>query len=112
MNLPVDGAGLGALSGITAKAEVTRDEILKEIAALLTLSMSRNCLISRESRQFVDVLYELEHAITNATEEVGINKGLFQEHHAKRKSATYKQVCKAIWGVSTSSLSNDRRLRP
>jgi hypothetical protein len=110
MDLPVDGAGLRALRGITAKAEVTRDGILKEIAASSTLSTLRNCLFSGESRQFVDALYELGYAVAITAEEVRTNKE-FSRVSSETNQRCLQTSLQSHAGVATSSPKNDRSIR-
>ena len=99
-NMTVDGAGLRALSDISVKAEVARDKILKEIASLSTISKLRKCLTSGKSRQFLEALYELEHAIAITAEEVRTDQELFKSIEPERTRAAYKQVCKSMRGLS------------
>jgi len=98
-NMPVDGAGLRALSDITVKAEIARDEILDEIASS-TFSKLKKCLRSGENRPFIDALYELEHVIATTAEEVRADQLLFKSIEPARTKAAYKQLCKAMRGLA------------
>ena len=68
-------------------------------------------MISGESRQFVDILYELEHAITIIVEEVGTNKELFKSIEGTNQRCLQISL-QSHAGVVTSSLENDGGLRP
>jgi hypothetical protein len=96
--MPVDGAGLRALSDITVKAEAVRDEILSEIASS-TFSKLKKYLLSGENRPFINALYELEDVIAIAAEEVRANGQFFKSIQPARTKAAYKQLCKAMRGL-------------